>query len=942
MLHFKHLDVQEGLPSNRVYSLHIDSLGLIWVATGKGLASFDGRKFTKYTTESGLPSNIYYDFLEYPKGGFFALGENGKTIYFRRGEIKNIPSHDSIHDTKGGYFTHLHVFKDKARARFTQKHYEFTPDSTILLTKNSGNHMHNEVTGICSLELKSGETWFFHLDQKKKTITVTNSSVSENVTYLSSKQDLGIDKCPIQVSLEEAVFFHDKTLYIINFKQGKIKELQNFNSRIECARIDPNGKLWIGTIGDGLWYSEDLQQWQRRSQKLSVTDIEFTNKDELWISTLRNGLYYCPLITLETIFKGQYEQVHVEKDELCLATGHQFLMFDIASRVRLYEFSTDAIAISAHYDRFSNRWLLGGNNSKLYEVDSNFSVTTHSSLSNQYFRGFSTNKQYTIASLGVGYLLGRRRNMWNLDSFDLIGDERYSEIVLDELTNLYYSGSKGTFRYLINSGETEKLTEARSEKILFTENGNIILGTNKSGIQILNSDFKLIAHIDRESGLSSNQIFDIASYDSCLYVIHADGMSIVRNNGEAYDILNYPELTSIIADLSYVSIWKNFVILGNQLEVVKFPLSSLTRRKKPQFKIRLSTRSIPEVNIINNQQIPYDNQGIEAVITYASFESRKGYPMRYRTRSDDPWTEFYEEFTINNIQPGFHDMQIEYQDHSGNWAPIMQGSFGFEVMSPFWTRAWFLILVGLGCIFLIIVGARQFYIYKLISVEADLELKNQLRELQLRVIKAQLNPHFIFNVMTSAQYYLARNDVKKAQAFLVRFSRLVRRILEHSEYTNVTVKQELDMIANYVSIESERIGGEPISFHVFTHDNTLNRALITPSILQPFIENSIWHGLRSKNGTRTIIIRITSEDKELIISIEDNGIGRKAAKRLNGKKRHKSFGMRLSSDRIKLLSLSNKSQKIEIQDLRNPTGTVVIIRFPLVIEDLKDDRINIR
>src|SRR5690606_39344424 len=111
---------------------------------------------------------------------------------------------------------------------------------------------------------------------------------------------------------------------------------RSFPSRIECFQADKDGHVWLGTLGEGLWYSEDLKHWRCRSGPWNITDIEFDDEDGLWISTLRNGLFYCPITTMETIFQGHYEQVHVARDQLGIASEDGFSWYEIQSRELLH------------------------------------------------------------------------------------------------------------------------------------------------------------------------------------------------------------------------------------------------------------------------------------------------------------------------------------------------------------------------------------------------------------------------------------------------------------------------------------------------------------------------------------------------------------------------------------------------------------------------------
>lgn len=931
-LHFKHIDVEEGLPSNRVYSLYKDSLGLIWAATEKGIARYDGRKFVKFTSESGLPSNVFYDFVQYPGGGFFAFGGDGHIVYFADDHFKTVAKHHSL-PARGAFFSYHHTARNKVMVKLSNELLEITPGSMVLQQPQEKVALHHCVSFTGAPGTPEGKCLRMFVDKCRNSIIILSEGGMDTVVNQPFSTRINMDKCPDWISAHVALFFNHKDLYRIDLSRKEIQKVRSFPSRVECLQVDKDGHVWLGTLGDGLWYSEDLAHWRCRSEPLNVTDIEFDNEDGLWISTLRNGLFYCPITTMETIFKGHYEQVHVARDQLGVAAEDRFLWCEIPGTAALRSFEMASREYSIYYHPDINSWLIGGNQSQLALLDSGLdSVHVPEEKFHKpafYLRKFASNDAYTVGAIGTGCLIWKNNALFDPKRTLRFGGERFSEIALDGHSNLYYSGQNGTFRYNINTGRVDKIAPYKSRKILLTSEGDILLGTEKAGIMAYGPALDLQFRIDTKDGLPSNQVFDMAQDGPFLFVAHANGLSKVGH--PLGHIENYPKISGIIPDLSFIKIWKGAIILGNQLEVAKLPLVALANMGAPQFKVHLSTRSDHEKPISAGDQVPYGQNGIEIKVTYASFESRSGYPLRYRMGGNETWTRFQDNATINNIPGGSHTMEVQFLDHTGHWKPIT-APVSFEVLAPFWKQSWFVFLsVFTGALLLLLV-ARQVYKYKLAKAKASMDLKNQMKDLKIKALKAQLNPHFIFNALTSVQYYLAKNDVAKAREFLIRFSKLVRRILEHSEQRHIALGQELALIRSYVAIESERIGGEPIALGVACETGLLNDALISPSILQPYIENAIWHGLRNKHGARRIHIAASSCGKELLITIRDNGIGRKAAQRLNGRKHHKSFGMHLSGSRINLMAIGNPDEKITIKDLEDPTGTMIEIKVPLILK----------
>lgn len=215
-----------------------------------------------------------------------------------------------------------------------------------------------------------------------------------------------------------------------------------------------------------------------------------------------------------------------------------------------------------------------------------------------------------------------------------------------------------------------------------------------------------------------------------------------------------------------------------------------------------------------------------------------------------------------------------------------------------------------------------------------LTFENEIANLKLESLRSQMNPHFIFNVLNSIKAYLIDNDKEKAIYYLNKFSKLIRKILESSRTESISLEEELDIIQIYMSIENIRFD-DKINF---TINNNLTQPLsnlkLPGLILQPFIENALWHGLILKEGEKNITIAIIKEQHQVKLTITDNGIGRKKAKENSDKKTFKreSLGLQFAKERIDYF---NKKQHtnyhfnfIDLSDDQNiPTGTKVEFVF---------------
>ena len=205
------------------------------------------------------------------------------------------------------------------------------------------------------------------------------------------------------------------------------------------------------------------------------------------------------------------------------------------------------------------------------------------------------------------------------------------------------------------------------------------------------------------------------------------------------------------------------------------------------------------------------------------------------------------------------------------------------------------------------------------------ELTNRLRETELKAIKAQMNPHFLFNSLNSIQNLINQKDIEAANQYLSRFARLLRAVLQHSEKEFVPLSDEIETLNLYVQLEKLRFNFEfdlEIDQKIDIHNT-----FVPPLLFQPFIENAILHGLQQKEGIKKLTIKINERDSQLICQIADNGVGRSMPSLKT--KNHHGMGNKLSLERINLLNQKNNSNfKLQIDDVEpNGSGTVVTISF---------------
>jgi len=213
------------------------------------------------------------------------------------------------------------------------------------------------------------------------------------------------------------------------------------------------------------------------------------------------------------------------------------------------------------------------------------------------------------------------------------------------------------------------------------------------------------------------------------------------------------------------------------------------------------------------------------------------------------------------------------------------------------------------------------------------ELKQKLADVEMKALRAQMSPHFIFNSLNSINRYIVKSDPDTASSYLTKFSKLMRLILENSNQKIITLEQELNALKLYIELEALRFN-DKFSYSLTMSDKVDSTVIgVPPMIIQPFIENAIWHGLLHKDSAGLLQIFIDPFDGGIQCVIQDNGVGRKKASELKSKSitNDKSFGMKITADRLNMVKGNSNISTVEIVDLEDEhgraLGTKVIIKI---------------
>ena len=326
-------------------------------------------------------------------------------------------------------------------------------------------------------------------------------------------------------------------------------------------------------------------------------------------------------------------------------------------------------------------------------------------------------------------------------------------------------------------------------------------------------------------------------------------------------------------------------------------------------------------------ELAYNRNAIQVNVAMPFYGNRFNYKYSYRLLPmTSNWNEVkvsQSEFRFDNLQSG--EYVFEIKSKLGD-SESEVSRFSFIVNPPFWKAWWFLLLFSL-LLFFVVVWAYKARVRNKVNQE---KVKTKLAELQNEAIRAQLNPHFIFNALNSIRSLILMDRKEGSLDYLGKFSTLVREVLSISKEEIISLSRELKFNENYVNIEQLRFS-QSLNYEVIVLDEIdVNEVKVPPMIMQPFIENAIWHGLLGKEEDANLTVIIKKESESLIISIDDNGEGRKKKEKKvqSSYKTKKSYGELLSKQRLQSMG---KGAEIKIVDKVSKglaSGTTVIIKLP--------------
>ncbi len=226
-------------------------------------------------------------------------------------------------------------------------------------------------------------------------------------------------------------------------------------------------------------------------------------------------------------------------------------------------------------------------------------------------------------------------------------------------------------------------------------------------------------------------------------------------------------------------------------------------------------------------------------------------------------------------------------------------------------------------------------IQRLEGERAKSALQQRAKELEIQALRSQMNPHFIFNCLNAINRFILGHETEAASDYLTKFSRLMRMIMNHSRHSYISLADEIEVLRLYLDMERLRFK-DAFDYRIDVEEELdTDEVRIPPLLVQPFVENAVWHGLMHKEERGSLSIRIRVKDDLLTCIVRDNGVGRRRAGMLKSKsaEKHKSMGLQITAERMALLTGPGEPQPFfQIEDLYDETGDPAGTQVTLTIK----------
>lgn len=948
--------IANGLPSNTVYDVKQDADGFIWVGTDAGLARFDGRNFVTFTTRDGLPSNDILVLFPDIKGRMWISTLHNSISYHYKGKIHSYKNDTMLKKMTFSAIPHLMRENQMGEVMIGsgdiggKDMYVVKANNKVIATNHPTHYLGN--AGI-----QTGEAPHEFIASYYDTI----HKVISNYSFDGEKWEHKIsftrnsDTVKFYYNIDgKSVFHHYKIFPDVPGRHLRYNERTKSLYSIAHAQIDDRisvctqdgWKIFAYGTSRGT-YILDTVTGNISDHLLpgKVTNRAYPDREgNIWVCTNSEGLALFPSRQVRSLsLPRQNDNVY----SLYRAGG---VTYAGSANSNLYIIRDNKVS-RVNFDRYikiSNNQRQdnilrsiepAGKSSLLLGFDDFILKYNLISGKTSFCKVDVTKNLFTITPDSLLAATGRATLLLNsnfniLDT--ILAARSYSAL---KSGNAYYLGTtNGPVKIIpghppVNLSTYQQELNTQINHMEMDPDGSIWMSSTGNGIFKIRND-RIEEWINASNGLNSNNCKAIFLDEKFLWAGTEKGLNRINRDNPSEAIQQYTIEDGLASnDIHSIFSDSGIIYLGTDGRLTWFDSS---RIKTPSIckllllNVELGKRSISTDSL---KSLKYNENNLKFNYTALSFKSSSNIIYLYRLKGmSDSWdSTFNSNLEFLALPSGAYQLEIFARNKFGQNSETI--TIPFLIKPPFWATWWFRILT-LGTVIAI---AWWIIVRRIRREQEKSAIQNRLNELEQQALRSQMNPHFIFNCLNSIQNFLLQNNFEKTNEYLTSFAHLIRQTLDNSSRSSISLESEIRYLNSYLELESMRFA------HSFVHDIELDpsidadRTFIPSMILQPYVENSIRHGLRYRQeGVKSVRVIFRKRGNTLVCIVEDNGVGRRKAAELKSfiHVEYQSKGMTLTAERIAAL---NRRQDIPItvdvidmEEDGNATGTQVIVRFPNV------------
>jgi len=955
---FVNYNVESGLPFETIFTCLEDQQGYMWFASSHGVARYDGQNWMYLSSEDGLSDNDVLSMFQDESGRIWFITFNGELSYYFNGRVFNSEDHLMFKQNiiENGIAT---IFEDSRNVKWL-------------------NPINNSFSSIDDYEFK----WYKlpnELHQLKGFIFEIKKEIylfSRNNIFKLVDEDFILNKhysTPLNVRS-----FHyntdDKSLVYLT-DRGIVKLLESGSTKVLIpinklpdwktigdVYLTKDDRLSVSTINDGVFIYSNYKYLDFSNHHIlnnvSITDCVEDYYGNLWYSTVNQGVFFIPsnydfnhlLSEEERLMINKINSFELEVDGTLWIGSDDGYLFkktkDSFEKINLNNIYTKSSIV---YNQVNDIII---NNNELFVVTNNGLLSIQKDdlneihfIPNENGHSYSPKKVFkdnlgnitTSHSMGIYKLVKDNSDLYNLSKVPEIPNSRNFSHVVAEDGSIWYVNREGVHK----SNATKLLSydikqygiTQRVKEIELLNDSTFVLTTNGHGVFVISAG-KLVAKLNKNSGLSSNSPSRVRIVDGNIWLSSNNGLDKVAiENNTVEGVYNYNEnlnfSTHNVNDFnvndSVIIVCNNtdIKVISNYWEEVKLAPPNVYINS---VSLNDSIITLGEIHLQKNS-----NLSIDCSVINFNRSSEIYYEFKLDGVHKDWVSTKLKHIEFTTLQPGDYTFKYRARRHRGNWSK--PASFSFVVETPLREKP--IVIIGYLTLMLAIVLWVILWISKVSHTKKiqKIEQNYQIKSLEQKALQAMMNPHFIFNVLNSIQYYLSSDNSDKAQVNLTKFAKLIRKNLEINQEKFISIDEEMEYLRLYLSLEKLRFDE---SFeYTLSVDSTINAAEINiPTMLtQPFIENAIWHGIMPRGGSGTVSIEFTKKDDALYVYICDNGVGYNPNK-ISAQTTHKSVGLKMTKERMELMqSIYNEEFDFKIERVLHKdssiSGTKVTLKLPI-------------